>query len=43
MGTMYVYIFYDIGLSIPYRIMMVAVALAVIKILFLIELVTGKN
>ena len=34
MGTMYVYIFYDIGLSIPYRIMMVAVALAVIKILF---------
>lgn len=34
MGTMYVYIFYDIGLSIPYRIMMVAVALAIIKILF---------
>lgn len=33
-GTMYVYIFYDIGLSIPYRIMMVAVALAIIKILF---------
>src|SRR5699024_11104400 len=28
------YIFYDIGLSIPYRIMLVAIALAVIKILF---------
>lgn len=34
MGTMYVYVFYDIGLSVPYRIMMVAIAIAVIKILF---------